>query len=88
MTVVCGTVGFSAVVFRDVKPILAPQTLQIFFSDVAIKIAVLPEREKREEGRGGGEGREGREFEVARRRREKGGKGKREEGERMKKERG
>lgn len=49
MTVVCGTVGFSAVVFRDVKPILAPQTLQIFFSDVAIKIAVLPEREKRED---------------------------------------
>ena len=52
MTVVCGTVGFSAVVFRDVKPILAPQTLQIFFSDVAIKIAALPEREKREDRRG------------------------------------
>ena len=49
LTVVCGTVGFSAVVFRDVKPILAPQTLQTFFSDVAIKIAVLPEREKRED---------------------------------------
>ena len=52
MTVVCGTVGFSAVVFRDVKPILAPQTLQIFFSDVAIKIAALPEMEKREDRRG------------------------------------
>lgn len=48
----CGTVGFSAVVFRDVKPILAPQTLQTFFSDVAIKIAALPEREKREDRQG------------------------------------
>ena len=49
MTVVCGTVGFSAVVFRDGKPILAPQTLQTFFSDVAIKIAALPDGEKRED---------------------------------------
>ncbi len=49
MTVVCGTVGFLAVVFRDGKPILAPQTLQTFFSDVAIEIAVLPEKERRED---------------------------------------
>ena len=52
MTVVCGTVGFLAVVFRDVKPILAPQTLQTFFSNVAIKIAALPEMEKREDRQG------------------------------------